>query len=378
MQSRLVGAVLVLTVSVTLLGLLPKTSYANYTLSYQLLDHVSGSIQYRLNVAVSDSLYQYYVEKDHEVISETDFPKFVTPYTFKPLSDSLRQLYDSDEAFVNGALMIVHQMAYRATRSSRYPVETIVTGDGDCDLFSYVLASIVEAGELDTVLFYYESESHMNIGVNLLQDPTEARDDVAYVTHDNKKFYVAECTGEDWRTGWRVGECPDSLKQASLQVITLEDSESSSPGQVSASYDTLEPSTLSLSGSTSFLIQNGIVVFSGQLTPVLSNVNVTIYIKINSLPWSELTTTQTDSVGDFAYAWNAASAGFCSFRASWSGSGSYASADSPVYTITVLSVFFLSLLLITIVFVCIGVSIFLLSRKSNQVLSEPEEYMVPS
>jgi len=378
MKSRLADAIVVLTVFVALFGLFPGGSYANYSVTYQLLDQVSGSTHYRLNVAVSDSLYQFYVDKDHKLSTENDFPKFVTPYTFKPLSDSLRQLYDDDEAFVNGALMIVHQMGYEATGPPKYPVETIVAGDGDCDLFSYVVASIIKAGGLDTVLFYYESESHMNVGVNLSRDPMEARNDIEYVMHDGKKFYVAECTGEDWENGWRVGECPDNLKQASLQVITLEGSESSAPGQVSASYNALHPSKLSFDSSTGFLIQGGTVTLSGQLTPAVSNVNVTIYIKVNGLPWSGLVTTQTDSNGEFGYVWNAASAGICSVRASWSGDESYSSADSPVRTITVLSLFFVSLLIITIVLVCIGVSIFLLSRRSNHALSEPEAPTIPS
>jgi hypothetical protein len=206
----------------------------------------------------------------------------------------------------------------------------------------------------------------------------EARSGVEYVMHDGKKYYVAECTGEDWQNGWRVGECPDNLKQASLQVITLEGSESSAPGQVSASYNSLHTSVLSFSSSTSFLIQGGDVTFSGQLSPVMSDANVTIYIKVNGLPWSELVTTQADSTGQFKYVWNAATSGICSVRASWSGDESYAAADSPVRTITVLSLFFVSLLSITVVLVCIGVSIFLLSRRAGQTSSEPEPPEIPS
>ena len=377
MKPQLAGAIVVLTVFVMLFCLFPEGSSANYAVTYQLLDRVGGSTHYRLNVAVSDSLYQYYVDKDHKIITENDFPKFVTPYTFKPVSDCLRQLYDDDEAFVNGVLMIVHQITYETTRPPKYPVETIAAGDGDCDLFSYVAASMIKAGGLDAVLFYYKSESHMNVGVNLSQDPVEARSGVEYVMHNSKKFYVAECTGEDWQNGWRAGECPDNLKQASLQVITLEGSESSAPGQVSASYNTLHPSILSFDSSTSYLIQGGTVTFSGQLSPGMPSVNVTIYIKINGLPWSELVTTQTDSSGQFGYVWNAATAGICSVRASWSGDESYASADSPVHTITVLSLFFVSLLSVTIVLVCIGVSIFLLSRRANQASSEPEPPEIP-
>lgn len=378
MKSQFAGAIVILTVFLALFCLFPEGSSANYTVTYQLLDHLGGSGHYRLNIAVSDSLYQYYVDKDHKLITENDFAKFVTPYSFKPVSDCLRQLYDDEEAFVNGALMIVHQMTYEATRPPKYPVETIAVGDGDCDLFSYVAASIIKAGGLDVVLFYYASESHMNVGVNLSQDPVEARSGVEYVMHDGKKYYVAECTGEDWQNGWRVGECPDNLKQASLQVITLEGSESSAPGQVSASYNSLHTSVLSFSSSTSFLIQGGDVTFSGQLSPVMSDANVTIYIKVNGLPWSELVTTQADSTGQFKYVWNAATSGICSVRASWSGDESYAAADSPVRTITVLSLFFVSLLSITVVLVCIGVSIFLFSRRAGQTSSEPEPPEIPS
>lgn len=377
MKPRLVGALVALTVFLALFCLFPEGSSANYTVTYQLLDRVDGFTHYRLNVVVSESLHQYYVEKDHGLITENDFAKFVTPYALKPVSDSLRQLYDDDEAFVNGVLMIVHQITYEVTGPPKYPAETIVDGKGDCDLFSYIAASIIKAGGLDVVLFYYESESHMNVGVNLSQDPVEARSSVEYVVHGGKKFYVAECTGEDWQKGWRVGECPDNLKQASLQVITLEDCEHSAPGQVTASFKTLQPSLLSLTVSTSYLLQGGAVTLSGQLSPVMPNASVTIYIKVNGLPWSELITIETDFNGHFSYVWNAATAGICSVRASWSGDETYAAADSPVHTITVLSLFFVSLLSITIVLVCIGITIFMLSRRANHTVSEPEPPEIP-
>jgi hypothetical protein len=377
MKPRLVGALVALTVFLALFCLFPEGSSANYTVTYQLLDRVDGFTHYRLNVVVSESLHQYYVEKDHGLITENDFAKFVTPYALKPVSDSLRQLYDDDEAFVNGVLMIVHQITYEVTGPPKYPAETIVDGKGDCDLFSYIAASIIKAGGLDVVLFYYESESHMNVGVNLSQDPVEARSSVEYVVHGGKKFYVAECTGEDWQKGWRVGECPDNLKQVSLQVITLEDCEHSAPGQVTASFKTLQPSLLSLTVSTSYLLQGGAVTLSGQLSPVMPNASVTIYIKVNGLPWSELVTIETDFNGHFSYVWNAATAGICSVRASWSGDETYAAADSPVHTITVLSLFFVSLLSITIVLVCIGITIFMLSRRANYTVSEPEPPEIP-
>lgn len=62
-----------------------------------------------------------------------------------------------------------------ASALQKYPVEVIVENEGDCDLLSFVAASIMMAGGLDIVLLYYESQKHMNVGVNLTHAPEDAR-----------------------------------------------------------------------------------------------------------------------------------------------------------------------------------------------------------
>jgi hypothetical protein len=172
-----------------------------------------------LNVAVSESLLEYYLEKSHILISTDDFAKFVTPYALKPIADCLRGIYSDDEDFANGVSMIVHQIPYEESKPSKYPVETIAANKGDCDLFSYIAASIMKAGGLNVVLFYYESEEHMNVGVSLSHEPHYARGAIDYVLHDGTRYYMAECTGGNWQEGWRVGECPDDLKNATLKTV---------------------------------------------------------------------------------------------------------------------------------------------------------------
>jgi len=49
-----------------------------------------------------------------------------------------------------------------------------VENEGDCDLFSFVAASTMMAGGLDVVLLLYETQSHMNVGVNLSHEPDDA------------------------------------------------------------------------------------------------------------------------------------------------------------------------------------------------------------
>jgi hypothetical protein len=356
--------------------LLPHGFSENYSQSYQLLDKPDGSTYYRLNVTVQQSLYEYYAEKSRSLDSNSDFAKFVTPYALKPIADCLLEIYTDDEDFVNGVLMIVHQIPYNET-PVKYPVETIVENKGDCDLFSYVAASIVKAHRLDVVLLYYESQGHMNIGVSLSYVPHDARGQAYYVTYNNIRYYVAEVTGGDWQNGWRVGECPDKLKNASAQVITLENCEQTTYGQVSASYKTLVYSTISLIISPTYLIQGGTVTLSGQLSPPLQNRTVTIYIKINNSPWIVLDTTTTNH-GYFTYAWNTEDAGICYIRSSWSGNDDYAGADSQIQTLTVLSTFFVLLLAITAVLVCVGIAVFIMSRHAQPSIQEPQPPEIPS
>ena len=91
--------------------------------------------------------------------------------------------------------MITHQIQYKESGPQKYPIETLMENEGDCDLFSFLAASIMKAGGIDVVLLLYEEEEHMNVGVNLPQEPNDARSNVYYFMHETKKYYAAECTG---------------------------------------------------------------------------------------------------------------------------------------------------------------------------------------
>ena len=335
---------------VFLLGLaMPHLSFAaNYTYSYWLLDHPDGSNRYKLTVSVTSSLYDYYRSKDHN-LNSLDFAKFVTPYALKPIADSLWSIYSDEEDFANGVLMIVHQIPYEESAPQKYPVETIVQNEGDCDLFSFVAASIMMAGGLDVVLFYYETEKHMNVGVYLSSTPNDARSEVYYISYNGKPYYMAETTGDSWEKGWRVGECPDQLKRASAQVKTLENAEQSSPGQVSSSYSALASSSISLTLSSTYIVQGGTVTVGGQLTPAGSNRTVTIYVKKSGSQWSLLGTVLTDSEGKFSFLWVPNSASTYYIRASWSGNADYAGADSDIHTLMVIPFDWMFTLIVSIV-----------------------------
>jgi hypothetical protein len=270
--------------------------------------------------------------------------------------------------------MIVHQIPYSATKPAKYPVETLVENSGDCDLLSYIAASIMKAGGLDVVLLYYENKAHMNVGVHLSRAPRDARTPVCYVTYNGVRYYMAECTGEGLENGWRVGECPQDLRHEETQIITLENCEQWAPGQVSASYKTLTSSTIALEASSTFVFQGGTVTLSGQLSPNLQNEIITIYVKVGASSWKTLATPKTDSNGRFTCVLNVNETGLYYVRASWSGNSDYMGTDSPIISITSLSALFLVFLAITAALICIGAVAFLMAR---QKYPEIEEQQVP-
>jgi len=373
MKFRPTKTTTLLATTLILFSTIPLAMAQDHTLSYQLLNQPEGNVTYELNVVVPESLHEYYVEKSHRLTASSSFPIFVTPYALQPIANRLWEIYDDEEDFANGVLMIVHQITYVETTPAKYPVETIVDGQGDCDLFSFIAASVMKAGGLDVVLLYYEEQSHMNIGVYLSSAPEDARDSVYYVTHDGTRYYVAECTGGNWKEGWQVGECPADLKQVSAEVFTLEDSEQVAPGQVSASFTAMEPSVLSLEVSPIISLQNSAITIAGQLAPAVSNENVTLYAKINNAAWTVIGTVVTKSDGRFEYVWIAEMAGSHAIRAGWSGNEVYTGAMSTVKSATVLPLFLTALIGVAVIAAIIGVVAILVAKHGQQQSLEPSE-----
>lgn len=360
-KTTILFAIILVAFSITSVGLAQ-----DYTVSYQLLNQPDGKVTYELNVAVPETLHKYYVEENHLSASSSDFPKFVTPYALQPIADRLWEIYDTQEDFANGVLMIVHQITYVETMPAKYPVETIADGQGDCDLFSYIAASIMKAGGLDVTLLYYEKQTHMNIGVHLSSAPKDARESVYYVTHDGTRYYVAECTGGNWKDGWRVGECPTDLKQVSAEVITLEEAEQVAPGQVSASFTALKPSSLSLEVTPTISLQNTVITVRGQLAPEISNKNVTLYVQVNNSPWTTMGTATTKPNGRFEYALTTEAAGIYTIRASWSGDELYTGAISSSNSATIIPIFLGALVAAAILAAVIGAIAVLMSKHAQQ------------
>jgi len=348
--------ILITSFFISLLLLLSNSCLAaTHKYSYELLDSPDGSTTYRLTVSVTETLYEYYSSQDHNLRSY-DFSKFVTPDALKPVADDLWSIYSNEEDFANGVLMILHQIPYVESDPQKYPVETIVENEGDCDLFSIVAASIMKAGGLDVVLLLLEYQDHMLVGVHLPESPKDARSQVYLYKHEGKKYYVAETTGGKWENGWRVGECPEILRRSAAKIIPLTNYERTSPGQVSSSYTIPDSSSIYMSLSTNFAVSQNDVEISGSLSPSLAGETVTLYVSSLGSPLVMLATVVTDSNGQYSHIWHSPPGGIYSVRANWSGDEDYSGADSTTFRLVVIPselvmvgvilVFFLVILLV--------------------------------
>ena len=302
--------------------------------------------QHTLYVSVTQSLYEYYLGRDHSSYPNSEYLKFVTPNAVLPIAERIWSICQfqshGEEQFTNAVLMFVHQIPYESTHPPTYPVETLVNNKGDCDTFSLLAASVLKAKEFDIILLYWESESHMNIGVYLPETPVYSRDGAWYISYNSKNYYIAECTGycngANATLGWRVGECPDNLKQASATIIPLDSVETTPPAQVSASVDndlsTSYFATLIISPSSPYYVGEQVRIES-TIAPVHSGKNVVLYYRKGMGSWDVWSTTRMDSSGTFSFTVMFSSKGTYYFRVSWSGDADHEGADSQILSFDV-------------------------------------------
>lgn len=295
-----------------------------------------------LYVSLPPSLKEYYASKSHTVYGENDYARFVTPNAVQSIADNIRNItrdtpYD-DEEFANAVLMIVREISY-VRSNAKYPVETLIDNQADCDGLSILAASIMKAGGLDVVLLLYKglNPTHMNVGVCLDHMPVSHSwwMSPSGVDYGNKTYWVAECTS---LADWTVGDRPELLASDKPQVISLANCEKKSPARVSSSLnDRMQPSSISIDLSTGYSDVNGnerTINVSGSISPAFPNESVAFYVNQPGYSPSALVTA-TGEFGNYTVRWNVSLPGTYIVRTSWSGCFNYSGSDSDVVTVFV-------------------------------------------
>ena len=244
---------------------------------------------------LTNCMFQYlvrsiiiYKNKNHNLFNISEYSNFLTPNIFKSVAENIQKVTDndsnSDEAFANAVLEIVQQIQYNSS-GVKFPIETLLEYSGDCDPLSLLAASILKAGGLDVVLFYYETSpiSHMNVGVHLAEEPIYLYGkSVFYFEYKDKKYFTVETIADYWK----VGDQPEGLVGFEPIIISLENFDNTSFLQISANLDSpLLPSLISLNLVPDFLqVKEGetFINVSGSISPEYANQLVFVNIVYDS------------------------------------------------------------------------------------------------
>jgi hypothetical protein len=315
----------------------PATLAGNYDRTYTTQTQF-GLTNRQLYVSVPSSLYDYYHGNTIKLTNDDQYATLVTPDAVKPIADILRNLTNNnprnDEQFANAVLTLIHQIPYN-TSDIKYPIESIVENQGKCDTLSLLAASIMKAGGLDTVLLYFKDVHHMNVGIYLPYTPHTTWWWLTPTGYElnNKTYWIAECTPA---MNWKVGDVPPILTDEKPYIISLENSETTSPAHVSAKLGkALNASsiTINLSPTPSDInAPERTLTISGSITPPYPNETVTVYISQDGITYTA-GKTETDNQGNYIYNWNSTTTGTYYIRTSWSGNTNSTGADSDILTV---------------------------------------------
>lgn len=316
---------------------------SNYDRTYSFgFEQGSSRSTYRLYTSVPPSLYDYYHSKSHTVTGERNYSQFVTPAPVKTLADNIRNMTQnkpsSDEEFANNVLALINQIPYSVS-NFKYPIETLVDNSGDCDVLSFLAASIMKAGSLDVVLLVYRDlpTIHMNVGVHLPHTPVLEGSEIGATgfEYNNKTYWVAECTPSGNN---KVGNQPECFGNLTPTIIPLENPEESAPAHVSSNLNSpLISSAISANLSLdNFTSKKEIpLLISGSISPRYSGEKIVMYVTQDGGYSYKTYQTVSDALGNYSFTYNFTSTGTYRIRTSLIGFPGYAGSDSEALTVFV-------------------------------------------
>ncbi|MBP5475657.1 MAG: hypothetical protein J6X83_05345 [Methanomicrobium sp.] len=123
----------------------------------------------------------------------------------------------SDEEYLEYLVTFVQQIPYNSPEgNTRFPVEVIYDGMGDCDEKSMLLMGLLEKSGYDTALLLFPKLGHAVCGIKIVP-----QGDVGFTTYsadDGRKYLYIEAT-----TPYYIGLYPDAFANTDVLVIPLSD-----------------------------------------------------------------------------------------------------------------------------------------------------------
>ena len=177
-----------------------ETITRNYEWNYKRRD-------WTWNLSIPTSLYDYYKERPRA--QTADYSIYVTHPSddqyIQMLADNIKKAATdakySEKDTINLAISFVQSVPYLTDNVTtafdeypRYPIETLVDQEGDCEDTAILMAALLDAMGYSVVLI--SPPNHMAVGILGIEGMSGT-----YWDHNGGKYYYIETTGSNWEVG---------------------------------------------------------------------------------------------------------------------------------------------------------------------------------
>lgn len=183
---------------------------------------ISSGRNWKWVTYISNSDYKYYSSLSRMIEDEAIYiNNTIDDIYFKNLANNFKeaqQKYNlSNKEVLELAINLVQSINYKSDKESKsrddyfkYPLETLVDMNGDCEDTSILLAAILKEMGYEVILL--NLPEHMAVGIKDTGYLTGN-----YYTYQGNKYYYIESGSI-----WNIGTIPYSIKDRNAQVISLQ------------------------------------------------------------------------------------------------------------------------------------------------------------
>jgi len=202
-----------------------KNEDSFFVLYYDDIKVNGGTKDFKFTIPTS--AYRSYKKMTHKARSNSELVDFVLweDPSVKYIADYISSSCSSRKQAAQALLDLTSQNVYDQRSEPkggdyiRYPVETMIERNGDCEDTAILYAALLKAAGFDTVLLRFPGQNgesgHWAVGVRGDFEGT-------YYKHKGKKYYYAETTGITWirskEQRWQIGQIPEEFKGKSAEV----------------------------------------------------------------------------------------------------------------------------------------------------------------
>ncbi|MBX0288471.1 copper amine oxidase [Halomicroarcula sp. F28] len=179
-----------------------------------------------LSLQVPEMLYQYYKNRlrtpNYGAYVSDSYDDQYIQSVVNEFEEFGRQQGLNDVDIINEMMRFVQNLEYTTDEVSagyneypKYPLETLVDREGDCEDSSILLASLLEQFGYGSVLLLFEDQQHMAVGV-----AGEAGIEGTYYEQNGRRYYYTETTS----SGWTIGQLPTNMEVGNPELAPIDDS----------------------------------------------------------------------------------------------------------------------------------------------------------